>query len=1203
MPGVQQYNQRWGAYNHIVTLTVLSQDVAANTTRIGYTYDVVRDTNRTSGAWTFLNNCPFTLVLNGVPHTTSPDFDFRGPTVIRFLAGEQTVTHGTAGTASVSLAYSTGGVPGSSFLVAGSVSGLTFEPTTIPRASTFTVTPNPVLVGSDITIAITRANSGFTHTVKWHHDEDEGTIGTGIATATTFTPDEDWLGSDDETTFTIEVITFNGATQLGSVTKDVVLRALPEYPEIGIGTPYDIRFRRTELAGSDWLIKEPVEFVTASFSDPYSATATCEITATAASAPLENQVVALDVYDGSQWISTNLRFVMTRVETDRSDLSGVVKYTGISYVDYMLSKGISAGERNYDPTTPAHVMYLQINEAKDRGWGAKLGMTFTPTKTSVNTNWTTGTVDQTVAAGTTMIQTLEGFVNDVMFEYRTSYANNIGRLDLYNPGYGFDWTVAGSDPVVNLATAALFKVVDKAPVRKDYSDLLTRVLVEGDETSRTRESASAVNPMFGHLEGSVQASGVKDATRLNQLGDAALANQASATVERTFSYDLSSNQTPTALYPYRTFRPGDWVLVPGDNGLERVRVAQVSITRSDDGTKATITVGDLIPSGIAATARKLTQATGGAVAGGSMRSPDPLASAIPLSPENIVTIEDGYWNSAGAPRASVQITWDEVTQSVAGTDIIVDLYEVWVRDEIGDPWKLFTLSGELITIVDNLPINASRDIKMRARSQAGVYGEWSDIITFVTPEPDELLPAPSTPITESDAIGTVSATWDGLLDGVPPPLWFAYLRAEISDDEFGGYSYGGQQLTSAGTITIPHVGEGEWWVHFVPVDVLGNDGAASDAAIVNVSHVSADARQPATPDIVDLYSEGYWDLSEPQSRLFVEWDAVTQDVDGDPIDIALYEVWGRLQDDGVPHLLGTAIEPDTSLYVTPIGPLDSTWFVSVRAMGTNNVMSEFSEEWDVVILPPEVDLGPPSAPHLESWRGLLLVSWDGNLVGLDEFSDEYLYPAPSYMANIDVEVSTDGGGTFKRMDFLTRGERSTSIGGLGIGTNAVVRFRGRDRLNQVGDASETSTIEIVGIDGADILANTIGANHIITGSIQVNHVAPGFGAGIDIEGNVTITAVEGQVTDLNGQVINTVDEVAAMRTRYDFTPSEAIISQPGSPFQVSISNTQMEFREAGVARAFLNAGVFNAPKMASGQLVLQYHVIQNDPDGTVMKRL
>ena len=1197
-------------YVHRLTVTVIGQDPQANTSRVKYAYTIENTGPYANGSWTTLNNVTFHAIIDGTDHTASPNFDFRNPPkTITVMSGEQTITHGADGTKTFNVRLTCNALAGSIWFFAADSGNKPITVTPLDRASDFTLTPNPVIDGETVTIDIDRTDDDYTHLVEWETETDSGTIDTDAETSATWTPDSALLGGETSVGITITVTTFDGVTQIGDpVTHDLVMKATPVYPEIGVGTPYDLRIRRVDLESDILVPKETIPYIEATTTDTLSASGSLKLTVIESMYPtdLDEQVVVADVFDGSQWLDAGMVFVLTRVSDDTADVTGTIEYEGMSYADFLLSKAIVTSDPKEATRTPGQFIQLYFDSAKDRGWGTHLVRSFSATQTSLKTKWK-NTTEQDVSRDTQLSQLLDGFISDILAEYRSHFDFTNGRvvLDMHNPGYGSDWTVAGADPIVNLQTAALFKVIDKAPVRKDYSNKLSRIYVRGDEkASVSRTLATQVNPIFGHLEGSIEATGVKKTASLNKLGDAALDANATATVERTFSYDLSSNQTPPALFPYRTFRPGDWILIPGDNGLERSRVSQVAITRDADGTTATITTGDLIPSGVAATARKLAQVGGGAIAGGTLGAPLPLSSAIPAAPLALDGTADGYWDATGAPKAGVEVTWQEVDTSLSGSSILVDLYEVWTRPEMGNPWTLAALTTEPVTTLGPLNINQTLDIEVRARSAAGIYGDFSDVLTVTTPEPDETLPAPANPTLEANVLGTVSITWNGLIDGDTPPLWFAYLQVEISDLEAGGYTVAGQQLLSAGTTVVDGVGAGTWWFRLVGYDTLGVRGAQSASVGIVVEPSPIDTREPKAPTDVAATSEGYWNGAQAASNIMVSWTAVTEGIDNDPIDIVLYEVWGKLDEDANWQVLGST--DDTAIILQPPTPLGATWNIKVRAQAANNVFSAFSEDEDVVIDAPDMALLPPTAPSVSSVSGLLLVDWDGKVIddsGSDDDDDGVVFEAPGYLASVDIQISVDEGDTWSTVGFLVNSDTNQTVGGLGVGTEVWVRLVGFDILGQESDPSNISIVTIIGIDGDDLIAGTVNANKIVAGSISADLVTPSFGNDLDIAANGSITLVAGQAADAQAAADSAQQSADDIRTRYDFTPTEAVISQPGSAFSVAISNTQLEFRESGVARAYLNAGVFNAPRMASGQLVLQYHVIENDPDGTVIRRL
>lgn len=1195
-------------YQHDLTVSLLSQDTTANTSRVSFEYVITNTSSLANGSWNF-GGQPFTVTINGVAHTANVVFDFRDYRSRVMVSGEQTITHDSNGAKSFVARMQGSAVPTSAYFLAVDKSQSVTLPS-IVRASSFTVTPTSVIQGGEVEIKITRASSGFTHDITWESEGQTGTIGTGVATSVKWSPPETLLGTFERVPITITVTTKSGSTQIGSpVSRDILYKRPPVYPEVGLGTPFDVRVRRVKVEGGKLVAKEEIPYLSVTTTDTMSASGSCTLETTRAlyDESLDEAVILIDMYDGAQWLDNDgMLLVLSRTERDLTDASEVVTYTGMSYADYLLSKNMIAADLEWPSTTPGDVIWQYITIGKNRGWGPHVRTSFSKTKTTSNTNFQ-HTDAPKVTRGTPLSQILSGFVSDALVEYRTWFDHSTGKavVDLYNPGNGEDWTGSGADFAVNLELAAMNKVADRAPVRKDSASKLTRVMVQGEEMDATRESAANVNPMFGHLEGSADAGGVKVRARLNELGDALLSMNKSATVERTFSYDLSSTQTPSHLFPYRTFRTGDWILIPGESGPERVRVSQVAITRNAEGTKATITTGDLIPNGVVAVARKISQATGGAIPGGTLRSPGTLSSAIPSAPLNVTTQIDGYWDVSGAPRSGVEVSWNEVVSSMEGTPIVVDLYEVWTRGEVGMPWNLATLSDVTQATLPPLPINSPLDIRVRGRSQSGVFGDFSDPISIVTLPPDETLPAPAGPFLEVDGLGTVSITWSGTLGGLVPPPWFNFLRAEISDAENGAYSHAGQQLLSAGTITVANVGVGTWWFRLVPYDTLNVRGAGSIALSIEVVPMATDTRKPKAPTNVVATSAGYWSGAQAQSRVDVSWDAVTQAEDDSAIAIRVYEVWGKQSSDTTYMWLGAT--ESTSLAVHPVSPLDAEWDIQVTATAVNNERSAASNTAQVTMAGPAMAMDPPTAPDLSSRSGIVVVSWDGNMIDVidpDTEDGTVLYPAPEFVTSVDIQVSLDDGASWSTVGFMPKGERTQSVAGAAVGATVLVRLVAYDILGQISAASEPASVTVAGFDGSDLLPGSVGAAHIEAGSIGVNHVAPGFGNDLNISANGTISVIAGQAADAQQAAEDAGLQVEAMRTRYDFTPTEAVISQPGSAFQVGISNTDLEFRESGVRRAWLNVKGFTAPVMNTERVEFARHVMLDDASGfgTVIRR-
>lgn len=91
--------------------------------------------------------------------------------------------------------------------------------TTIPRASSLSLSVSSVNVGGPITATITSASSSFTHTVEFYINNSYHQEFTKIATSKTFTIPDSWynyMSSSTSCTAYCRITTYNGSTQIGN---------------------------------------------------------------------------------------------------------------------------------------------------------------------------------------------------------------------------------------------------------------------------------------------------------------------------------------------------------------------------------------------------------------------------------------------------------------------------------------------------------------------------------------------------------------------------------------------------------------------------------------------------------------------------------------------------------------------------------------------------------------------------------------------------------------------------------------------------------------------------------------------------------------------------------------------------------------------------------------------------------------------------
>lgn len=223
-----------GQYRLRAEVTQGTQSIDNNTTVVNYSLYV--DKLSGSGYWTNSSGNSSSLGgdmsgASGIGGWWAP-YDFRDYGSLLIATGSKTVTHNADGTKTLSATFGANDSEGGNF---GSASGSISMPlTTIPRATTPTLTPNPVEVGQSVTIGLPRASASFTHDVSYTIGSASGTIATGAGTSTSWTPPISLLTQMVtlmSAPVTITVVTKNGGTPIGTKTATLTVQA----PD---GSPY-----------------------------------------------------------------------------------------------------------------------------------------------------------------------------------------------------------------------------------------------------------------------------------------------------------------------------------------------------------------------------------------------------------------------------------------------------------------------------------------------------------------------------------------------------------------------------------------------------------------------------------------------------------------------------------------------------------------------------------------------------------------------------------------------------------------------------------------------------------------------------------------------------------------------------------------------------------------------------------------------------
>ena len=1231
-------------YRLRLEVKVVGTNVAANQTTVEWELIMQKDRNW-DGFWAYSGRTWGVTVGSVVLATsgTNPNSEWLG-WASKVIAGPQreTFTHNDDGSKSIGIAaYYDGAATG--WAVGGmSIVGETMVLPTIARATVASVTPSPASVGNVVDISLPKAVASYTHDLTWECDTLSGTIATSVSATSTPWTVPDVLSEYPTKSLkpiVITVVTRLGATTIGSTQVTLFAMTPPAPPSADSPAPseqFDVRARLVTHDGTDWTAKKDIPSASLSIVESANATTTISLSVSSLidATDYEDAVVDVDVYNGERWVFTNHRFILSRVEDNAIDPSAVSNYSGTEFVDYVLQYAQTQAKSAWNGGgNPGMIMKYLIDKAKSRGWGPLIGYDFSTTKTSLGEKWAKTSIDLEVSKGTPASQVLSGLVEDGVVEYRTEYRDNKAYLVLLNPGTGSNFASIGANPVVNLALAKL----TSAPRRRTSEGKLSRVTVEyGKDGSAltTRETTPTDPTVIGHLEGWVTANTIGKKTSANNLGDNTLSDMALAVSERTFEF--KSKDVAPQYYPHLVYRSGDWVMIPDGDNTTVERVAQTTISKDAEAEIAiTVVTGDRILSGTAAIRKKQEAQTGSAISGGTGNTSGTLASRIPSAPILTGVTSVGYWNSDGAARAEVTIGWAEVATSIEGDEIDVDMYEVWWRSGIAGIWSFRGATDQLTIDLPDWDTVTALEFRVRARSAAGVFGEFSTDTSHTTTAPSTPMSAPDTPVVTANALGTLFMEWNGKLGGSAVPVQFAYTRVEISASGAGAFSPAGVPLLSAGSTSLDPGTYGTWDIRMIAVDRLGIESAPSSVVSITTTDPGLVLRTPEAPDNLAYTTDSAFtaDGTRVEAWFDFTWDAVTEDTDGDPIVVSAYEIWGKEVGGTSMNLMTTGTANAARAYVEP----GSDWLVEVRAISDVGARGLFSTTLSALANGTVATLGTPSTPTVTSTRGLIRVDWDGLIDGVEP-PTSFRYIKVEYAPTATLVYSL-AGATF------TRGGGAIFIPGE-VGVDYTVRFTPVDGGGVSGNQSATASVEVVGIDAIDftpiienmlteprietdsaentgvklfnggivaynaageptvlinaedgslyfaqgvidgdaIITGTLLADKIDVSSLVATLVASPLGNSLNLASNDSVNIlVGGAVASVQDGVDALESELGTMQTYYQYGPDGVLITSPSSVFAVKISNSQIDMMASGISVSRWNASGLVAASLTAEQ--------------------
>lgn len=321
--------------HHKFTLNVSesSYSVANNTSSVSFSF--VLSPVQASWNWELWGDkISYSITINGSNYTgTIPNYD--GSSSVTLKSGSLTVAHNSDGTKSISYSFSVTDSTGQSYTSGNASASGTLALTTIPRATTPTLSASSVTMGSSVTITMTPASNTFKHKIRYAFGSVTNSVvglsigdaftATGTTTATLTPPTS--LGSQipnamsGRCTITCYTYTSSGG-HIGTTTVNLTLNVPAYNPTIS-----SITFTGNNLLSSTYVQGKSTVTPKITASTVYGATITAY-----------SSVVDGKTYTGSTFTTSALSSGTKTVKTTVTDSRGkTVTADSSSFVVYAYS--------------------------------------------------------------------------------------------------------------------------------------------------------------------------------------------------------------------------------------------------------------------------------------------------------------------------------------------------------------------------------------------------------------------------------------------------------------------------------------------------------------------------------------------------------------------------------------------------------------------------------------------------------------------------------------------------------------------------------------------------------------------------------------------------------------------------------------------------------------------------------------------------
>lgn len=493
----------------------------------------------------------------------------------------------------------------------------------------------------------------------------------------------------------------------------------------------------------------------------------------------EVEVAVEATFNGTDWEELpDSRFVTQKTEHNLvSDGTDSRKVEAIHVSDYLKEALVwnvpieakdKEGKFKFLSRNAGTIINTVWQNAVKRGWGTGLTLDASTTKDAANQDWAkvvTLYFDPTIS----LLQIVDSL-------------RDLGMIDTVWQGRTFKLYNADTTQARDLTASKrwpLATTLTGAPEAATWADMCTDVLVKG-EGGRTWLIHNDLAPRgMRRVEKVVEAGGVELEATARLVAEATL--KSGAHVSEEIKREWAA--TDVHLLPWADYRLGDWIMVERAQGMERLQVAQISVTQKDGMVVGHTTFGTVLDSLLGRLTKRTKGIVGLASTSGSGVRPQPQASKYwPLPPQGLVGSSRAVTNSEGWVQALVDLQWGRVDTDTLGNAVEVTSYEVsWQLPMFGS-----TIAGSMVvrggdaTSATIGPLEPGVEYRFSVRAQSSnATGAWSHPLSLKTAQDVTPPPVPSKP-TLSQSLGVLQVWWDySGADGQNMPADFAGVEVSV----------------------------------------------------------------------------------------------------------------------------------------------------------------------------------------------------------------------------------------------------------------------------------------------------------------------------------------------------------------------------------------------------------------------------------------